>query len=214
MNIQSYLKGFSAYLKLERSLSENSIHAYLGDVAKLFHYLDFTGKSASLAAIKLKELRAFLVWINELGMQPATQARAIAGIKSFFGYLLEEGLISEDPSALLEILGKKPTYRVTDRDIPTLIQTFFHILGRNLAPKYGIQHVQKAADRTQNIFNSFFGDEVQRIVDDPMMSTLLNHMPSAHDKLDPEVIPILASAIAAGIQTTILHQHLSKKAPR
>ena len=111
MNIQSYLKGFSAYLKLERSLSENSIHAYLGDVDKLFHYLDFTGKSASLAAIKLKELRAFLVWIHELGMQPATQARAIAGIKSFFGYLLEEGLISEDPSALLEapkIIRKLP----------------------------------------------------------------------------------------------------------
>ena len=111
MNIQSYLKGFSAYLKLERSLSENSIHAYLGDVDKLFNYLDFTGQSASLATIKLNELRTFLVWINELGMQPATQARAIAGIKSFFGYLLEEGMISEDPSALLEtpkIIRKLP----------------------------------------------------------------------------------------------------------
>ena len=139
----------------------------------------------------------------------------LSGVRGYFrSYNLSAVLRFLHPSALLEILGKKPTYRVADRDIPTLIQTFFHILGRNLAPKYGIQHVQKAADRTQNIFNSFFGDEVQRIVDDPMMSTLLNHMPSAHDKLDPKIIPILASVIAAGMQTTILHQHLSKKAPR
>jgi len=102
MNIQSYLKGFSAYLKLERSLSENSINAYLNDVSKLFEYLQFAKQDATLKAISLKELRDFIIWLNELGAQASTQARVISGIKSFFMYLMEEELIDNDPSALLE----------------------------------------------------------------------------------------------------------------
>lgn len=102
MNIQSYLKGFSAYLKLERSLSENSINAYLSDVSKLFEYLQLVKQDATLQNISLKELRDFIIWLNELGAQASTQARVISGIKSFFIYLMEEELIKNDPSALLE----------------------------------------------------------------------------------------------------------------
>ncbi len=102
MNIQSYLKGFSAYLKLERSLSENSINAYLNDVSKLFEYLQLAKQDATLQTISLKELRDFIIWLNELGAQASTQARVISGIKSFFMYLMEEELIKNDPSALLE----------------------------------------------------------------------------------------------------------------
>lgn len=102
MNIQSYLKGFSAYLKLERSLSENSINAYLNDVSKLFEYLQLVKQDATLQNISLKELRDFIIWLNELGAQASTQARVISGIKSFFIYLMEEELIKNDPSALLE----------------------------------------------------------------------------------------------------------------
>ncbi|RWU10251.1 site-specific tyrosine recombinase XerD [Pedobacter chitinilyticus] len=102
MNIQSYLKGFSAYLKLERSLSENSINAYLNDVSKLFEYLQLVKQDATLQTISLKELRDFIIWLNELGAQASTQARVISGIKSFFIYLMEEELIKNDPSALLE----------------------------------------------------------------------------------------------------------------
>ena len=102
MNIQSYLKGFSAYLKLERSLSENSINAYLNDVSKLFEYLQIAKQDTTLQTISLKELRDFIIWLNELGAQASTQARVISGIKSFFMYLMEEELIKNDPSALLE----------------------------------------------------------------------------------------------------------------
>lgn len=102
MNIQSYLKGFSAYLKLERSLSENSINAYLNDVSKLFEYLQIAKQDTTLQTISLKELRDFIIWLNELGAQASTQARVISGIKSFFMYLIEEELIKNDPSALLE----------------------------------------------------------------------------------------------------------------
>lgn len=101
MNIQSYLKGFAAYLKLECSLADNSIEAYTSDVEKLFQYLE-ASKITSLNAVKLADLRNFLIWLNELGAQPATQKRIISGIKSFFNYLALEEVITNDPSVLLE----------------------------------------------------------------------------------------------------------------
>lgn len=102
MNTPPYIKGFAAYLKLERSLSKNSIDAYTKDVEKLFQYFGAVDKNLSLTAIKLKDLREFLIWLHELGAEASTQARIISGIKSFFSYLLQEEMISDDPSALLE----------------------------------------------------------------------------------------------------------------
>jgi integrase/recombinase XerD len=102
MNTSSYLKGFTAYLKLERSLAENSIAAYLRDVEKLFQYLSYTENTVAIQQIQLKTLRDFLAWLNDLGAEASTQARVISGIKSFFGYLTEEEIISTNPAELLE----------------------------------------------------------------------------------------------------------------
>lgn len=102
MNSQSYLKGFAAYLKLERSLAQNSINAYINDVEKLFQYFEANNKDITLNTIKLKDLREFLIWLNDLGAEASTQARVISGIKSFFMYLLQEEIIVNNPSSLLE----------------------------------------------------------------------------------------------------------------
>ncbi|TCC90246.1 site-specific tyrosine recombinase XerD [Pedobacter frigiditerrae] len=102
MNTQSYLKGFKDYLKLERSLSKHSIEAYLNDVDKLVQYYLAIDKDLNLNQIQLLDLRAFITWLNEIGMQANTQARVISGIKAFFNYLMQEEIIEEDPTALLE----------------------------------------------------------------------------------------------------------------
>jgi integrase/recombinase XerD len=102
MNTKSYLKGFKDYLKLERSLSEHSIQAYLADVDKLVQYFLAVDKELILSKVALADLRAFITWLNEVGMQANTQARVISGIKSFFGYLMQENIIAEDPTSLLE----------------------------------------------------------------------------------------------------------------
>jgi integrase/recombinase XerD len=102
MNTQSYLKGFKDYLKLERSLSKHSIEAYLNDVDKLIQYYLATNKNLILSKVNLIDLRAFITWLNEIGMQANTQARVISGIKAFFTYLMQEEIIDEDPTALLE----------------------------------------------------------------------------------------------------------------
>lgn len=101
MNTQSYLKGFKDYLKLERSLSAHSIAAYLTDVDKLLQYYLAVDKDLVLNKVQLSDLRAFVTWLNEIGMQANTQARVISGIKAFFTYLMQEEMIQDDPSTLL-----------------------------------------------------------------------------------------------------------------
>jgi integrase/recombinase XerD len=98
----SAIKGFKAYLKLERSLAGNSVEAYSKDLEKLYQYADLLIDKKSPKDFSLQDLRQFIAWINELGMIPSTQSRIISGIKAFYKYLLMEDYISADPSELLE----------------------------------------------------------------------------------------------------------------
>lgn len=95
-------KGFKAYLQLERSLSENSVEAYLHDVEMLTQYLQSINDLKSPADVVLKDLQQFLKWITELGLSAGSQARIISGIKQFYKYCLIEQITTKDPTALLE----------------------------------------------------------------------------------------------------------------
>ncbi len=99
---EAYKKGYKAYLRLEKSLSDHSVEAYLHDVTKLTQYLQVTNNEKNPASLTLKDLQAFVKWIGELGMGATTQARIISGIRSFYKYLLTEQLVTIDPSTLLE----------------------------------------------------------------------------------------------------------------
>lgn len=102
MDWRSAIKGFQAYLKLEKSLSDNSIEAYSRDIEKLYQYSDSQVVKLKPELITLIDLRGFINWINELGMIPSSQARILSGIKAFYKYLLMEDIIKSDPSELLE----------------------------------------------------------------------------------------------------------------
>ena len=97
-----YLKGFKAYLQLERSLSVNSIEAYLRDVEKLSQYLMSAGHKLPPDQITLSHLQSFVQSIATLGMTATSQARIISGIKAFYKYLLLEDIVKLDPTQLLE----------------------------------------------------------------------------------------------------------------
>jgi len=99
---RSAIKGFQAYLKLEKSLSANSIEAYSRDIEKLYQFADREEFKRSPEKITLTDLRQFIVWAAELGMIPSSQARILSGIKAFYKYLLMEDIIKSDPSELLE----------------------------------------------------------------------------------------------------------------
>lgn len=99
---QTYLKGFKAYLQLEKSLSDNSVQAYIRDVEKLSYYLEDTGLKKNPSEITLKELQQFIKSIAEIGLSTTSQARIISGIRAFYKYCLIEQITTKDPSLLLE----------------------------------------------------------------------------------------------------------------
>jgi integrase/recombinase XerD len=96
------IKGFQAYLKLEKGLADNSIEAYSRDIDKLQQYAGIQKDKLNPDDFSLTDLRLFINWINELGIIPSSQARILSGIKSFYKYLLVEDIIKNDPAELLE----------------------------------------------------------------------------------------------------------------
>ncbi|MER3470689.1 MAG: site-specific tyrosine recombinase XerD [Chitinophagaceae bacterium] len=106
---EPYKKGFKAYLQLERSLSENSIEAYLNDVEKLTYYLQSKGHLKAPSELDLKILQGFIKWIAELGMTQTSQSRIISGIRTFYKYCLLEDVSTTDPTTLLEAPKLKRT---------------------------------------------------------------------------------------------------------
>ncbi|RYZ33035.1 MAG: tyrosine recombinase XerD, partial [Sphingobacteriales bacterium] len=80
----TYLKGFKAFLQLEKSLSGNSVAAYLRDVQMLSAFLDEHMPAQALDKITLKDLQAFLQSVHQAEFAAASQARFISGIKAFF----------------------------------------------------------------------------------------------------------------------------------
>jgi len=106
---EPYKKGFKAYLQLERSLSENSVEAYLNDVEKLTAFLQASNNLKTPAEIELQDLQGFIKWVAELGMTQTSQARTISGIRSFYKYCLLEDVAKKDPTVLLEAPKLKRT---------------------------------------------------------------------------------------------------------
>jgi integrase/recombinase XerD len=102
LNWHSYIKQFRDYLKLERSLSDNSIQAYVRDVEKLDQFIQLKYPALSPLVVSSKHLQAFIQFVSELGMSAYSQARILSGVKAFYKYLLFEELITKDPTSLLE----------------------------------------------------------------------------------------------------------------
>lgn len=108
-NWTPYLKGFEAYLLLERSLSPNTAQAYLSDLDKLQQFLKLKGYALSPLNIDAPHLEAFLLWLNGLGLAARSQARLISALKTFYKYLILENLAETDPTDLIDAprLGRK-----------------------------------------------------------------------------------------------------------
>lgn len=99
---EPYKKGFKAYLQLEKSLSVNSVDAYLSDIEKLTSFLQATGLNKTPVQIDLKDLQSFIKWITGFGITQSSQARVISGIRAFYKYCLLEDIVTKDPTSLLE----------------------------------------------------------------------------------------------------------------
>jgi integrase/recombinase XerD len=123
------IKHFSSFLKLERSLSPNSIEAYIHDVEMLHQYLLMKYPQVSPVRVTSKHLQQFLQYINELGMSAHSQARILSGIKGFFKYLMVEEMIATDPTALIE--GPKLGRKLPDTLNYTEIEKLFNAIDQS-----------------------------------------------------------------------------------
>lgn len=97
----SVVKRYRAYLRLEKSLSDNTIEAYMRDLGLLFDYFD--NQFIDYAQAKLTNFQQFLIVLNKLGLQARSQARILSGIKSFYRFLLYNDELEVDPTELLEM---------------------------------------------------------------------------------------------------------------
>lgn len=119
-NWQQYIKSFEMYLSAERSLSKNTVEAYLHDVNSLANFL---GEEISPQKINLKDLQRFLKEINTLGIGPSSQSRILSGIRAFYKFLLLEEEIDSDPTLLLESprLSRKLPDVLNEKELEELI---------------------------------------------------------------------------------------------
>lgn len=117
------IKEYRNFLLLEKSLSANTVEAYIRDVKKITEFLEYSKKNIEPEKISLENLKSFIDWINELGVSAATQARILSGIKGFYKFMLLEDIIETDPSSLLETpkIGRKLPDVLTVEEIDLLL---------------------------------------------------------------------------------------------
>lgn len=119
------IKGFKSYLMLERSLSGNSIEAYLRDVAKLQQFVEMKKWDFLPLTVPPSVISDLMGYLNELGLEATSQSRTLSGLKTFYKYLLLEDLIDVAPTDLIE--GPRLARRVPDvlsiEEIELLFQT-------------------------------------------------------------------------------------------
>ena len=118
---EKILLKYRQYLKLERSLSGNTIDAYLTDLDKLLAYLTLEG--IGITDVTLQDLENFSAGLHDIGIHPRSQARILSGIRSFFRFLTLDDYIRQDPSELLESpqIGKHLPDVLTVEEIDALI---------------------------------------------------------------------------------------------
>lgn len=117
MNWDDAIKQFAIFLKIERSLSQNSIEAYLNDVSKLEYFVFANYRIDNPLLVKQEHIQLLLRELNGLGIENTTQARIISGIKAFYKFLLLEDLINTNPAELIE------SPRLT-RKLPQVMEVF------------------------------------------------------------------------------------------
>lgn len=123
MNWDRAIQDFKHYLKLEKSLSENSIQAYLNDVQHLKNFMNEYFPLLSPLDVKLEHLEKFLAYLNALEIHARSQARIISGIKAFYFFFELNDLIKENPTVLISTpkLDKKLPVVLSVEEIDALI---------------------------------------------------------------------------------------------
>lgn len=150
-----YTKNFEAYLKIEKSLSINSVDAYLHDIRLLQQYLDIENNPINPDNLKLNDLENFIAHLYDLGLSDRSQARIISGLKAFYKFLLLEDYVKEDPTVLLEgpKLSKKLPDTLSFEEIEQLIGALDLSKAENIRNKAMLETLYSSGLRVSELIN-------------------------------------------------------------
>ena len=123
INNSSLITSYRIHLLLEKSLSGNSIDAYMSDLDKLVRFLSDENKK--IEEVSLNDLQQFVAQLYDLDIHARSVARIISGIKSFYKFLVLDNYIQNDPTELLESpkIGFKLPEVLTVEEINNIIST-------------------------------------------------------------------------------------------
>ena len=99
--MQSHVDGFLNYMTVERGISPNTLAAYRSDLTQLVEYLEanyFNGNGSGWDLVDEDMMSQYLLHLHALEYSDTTRARKVASSKSLFGFLLDEGIVSRDPT--------------------------------------------------------------------------------------------------------------------
>ena len=117
------IKHFIDYLRLEQSMSDNSIAAYAHDIEMFMDFLNGVNKSTSLKDIQQEDIEEFFAHLYDLGLSASSQARILSGIKKFYSYLIQEKIVVENPTLLISSpsIGRHLPDVLTYQEITSMI---------------------------------------------------------------------------------------------
>ncbi len=158
------LNEFKAYLKLERSLSANSVEAYMRDLQKLRDYTSLMGEPPDPDKIEIAHLEGFLEWLDSLLFNSVSQARTISGIRAFFKFMLLNDIIDRDPSALLDMpkTGRKLPEVLSVEEIDRLLAAIDLSSDHGQRNKAMIETLYSGGLRVSELVNLKTGDIFRR----------------------------------------------------
>ncbi|MDE2696155.1 MAG: site-specific integrase, partial [Chloroflexota bacterium] len=103
--MQDRIDAFLHYMSAERGSSRNTIDAYRNDLTR---FASFSGEQVgdgdipAASSIDRDLITGYVAWLGDRGYAPATVARKVAAVKSFCGYLLDHGDLTENPTASID----------------------------------------------------------------------------------------------------------------
>lgn len=120
--LDNLMRRYRQYLILEKSLSANTLEAYIEDSEKLLSFLET--EKLDIKEVTIEHLHSFAATLCDIGISPRSQARIISGIKSFFKFLCLDEFIESDPSELLEApkIGRHLPDVLTVSEIDSIIR--------------------------------------------------------------------------------------------
>ena len=119
----NHINEFKAYLKIERSMADNTITNYLEDIKKLEQFIKLEYPTITPKTVESKHIRDFLKFITDIGLATSSQNRILSGIKAFFKYLLLEDFIDINPTQLIETarVGRKLPDTLDNEEVESLL---------------------------------------------------------------------------------------------